>query len=96
MRGVVLAGGTGSRLRPLTNILNKHILPVGKYPMIYHPLHTLKESGVSDVMIISGKEHMGTIVAQLGSGSNFGMKFTYRIQDNTNGIAGALKLLRIF
>jgi len=96
MKGVVLAGGTGSRLLPLTKVLNKHCLPVGKYPMIYHPLHTLKKGGVSDVMIITGKEHMGTLVNQLGSGCDFGMNFTYRIQDNADGIAGALKLCEDF
>jgi len=71
-------------------------LPVGRYPMIYHPLHTLKSGNVTDVMIISGKEHMGTLVGQLGSGSNFGMSFTYRIQDTADGIAGALKLCEDF
>lgn len=96
MRGIVLAGGTGSRLRPLTNTLNKHILPVGRYPMIYHPLHTLKNGGITDVMIISGKEHMGTLINQLGSGSNLGMRFTYRIQDHADGVAGALKLCEDF
>jgi len=96
MKGIVLAGGTGSRLYPLTKIFNKHCLPVGKYPMIYHPLHTLKTGGITDVIIISGKEHMGTLINQLGSGSNFGMDFTYKIQDTANGIAGALKLCEDF
>jgi len=96
MRGVVLAGGLGSRLGHLTSQINKHCLPVGKYPMIYHPLHTLKNGGVNDVMIISGKEHMGTLISQLGSGSTFGMSFTYKIQDNADGIAGALRLCEDF
>jgi len=96
MKGVVLAGGTGSRLMPLTKVISKHILPVGRYPMIYHPLYSLKNGGVSEVIIISGKEHMGTLISQLGSGSNFGMNFTYRIQDTANGIAGALKLCEDF
>lgn len=96
MRGIVLAGGTGTRLRPLTKILNKHILPVGRYPMIYHPLHALKTGGIFDVMIISGKEHMGTLISQLGSGADFGMNFTFKIQDKPDGIAGALKLCEDF
>jgi len=96
MRGIILAGGSGSRLGYLTKVQNKHLLPVGKYPMIYHPLHTLKNGGITDVMIISGKEHMGMLVAQLGSGSELGMQFSYRIQDNTDGIAGALKLCEDF
>ncbi len=96
MKGIVLAGGTGSRLHPLTNVLNKHILPVGRYPMIYYPLHTLKLGGITDVMIVSGKEHLGTLVSQLGSGSELGMSFTYKIQDKADGVAGALKLCEDF
>jgi glucose-1-phosphate thymidylyltransferase len=96
MRGIVLAGGVGTRLFPLTKQTNKHVLPVGRYPMIYHPLHTLKEGGINDIMIISGKEHMGSLISHLGSGSGFGMRFTYRIQDNADGIAGALKLCEDF
>lgn len=96
MRGAILAGGTGSRLRPLTNVLNKHILPVGNYPMIYHPIHTLKAGGVKELIIISGKEHIGTLISQLGSGKDFGMQFTYRVQDEPTGIAGALSLCKHF
>jgi glucose-1-phosphate thymidylyltransferase len=96
MRGVLLAGGSGTRLLPLTAKINKHCLPVGRYPMIYHPLHSLKEGGVNDIMIISGSEHMGNLISILGSGSNFGMRFTYRIQDSPDGIAGALKLCEDF
>lgn len=96
MRGILLAGGKGTRLGSLTKAINKHCLPVGRYPMLYHPLHTLKNGGISDVMVISGKEHMGSVVNMLGSGKDFGMSFTYRIQDSANGIAGALKLCEDF
>jgi len=96
MKGVLLAGGTGSRLRPITNVINKHILPVGRYPMIYHPLRTLFNGGISQVMIVTGKEHMGTVVSQLGSGSTLGMDITYKVQDEPDGIAGALRLCEDF
>lgn len=96
MKGIILAGGTGSRLRPLTNVLNKHILPVGNYPMIYHPIFTLKNGGIKDIQIISGKEHLGTLVSQLGSGRDFGLDFSYKIQDEANGIAGAISLCKDF
>lgn len=94
MKGILLCGGTGSRLKPLTKIVNKHILPVGRYPMIYHPLRTLKDGNINEVMIITGREHMGTVVGQLGSGSSLGMDITYKVQDAPDGAAGALKLCR--
>jgi len=96
MKGVLLAGGVGSRLKPLTNTVNKHILPVGRYPMIYHPLRTLYDSGINQVMIVTGKEHLGTVVSQLGSGSTLGMDLTYKVQDEADGIAGALRLVKDF
>ena len=96
MKGIILAGGTGSRLYPLTKITNKHLLPVGKYPMIFHPIHKLKEAGIFEVLIITGKEHMGDVVNLLGSGSEFGMDFTYKIQDEAGGIAQALGLAEQF
>ena len=66
MKGIVLAGGTGSRLFPLTKVTNKHLLPVGKYPMIYHPIAKLGEAGINDIMVVTGKEHMGAVVGTLG------------------------------
>ncbi|MEZ0537114.1 sugar phosphate nucleotidyltransferase [Caldicellulosiruptoraceae bacterium PP1] len=96
MKGIILAGGTGSRLYPLTKVTNKHLLPVGKYPMIYHPIFKLKRAGIDQIMIITGKEHMGAVVNLLGSGKDFGVEFTYRIQDEAGGIAQALGLCNFF
>ena len=72
MKGIVLAGGTASRLYPLSKVTNKHLLPVGKYPMIYHPIYKLKEAGIEDILIVTGKEHAGAIVNLLGSGADMG------------------------
>jgi glucose-1-phosphate thymidylyltransferase len=96
IKGIILAGGTGSRLYPLTKVTNKHLLPVGKYPMIYYPISKLKKAGIKEIMIITGKEHMGAVVNLLGSGSEFGLEFTYRIQDQAGGIAQALGLCEFF
>lgn len=96
MKGIILAGGTGSRLYPLTKVTNKHLLPVGEYPMIYYPISKLKESGINDIFIVTGKEHAGAIVNLLGSGYEMGLNFTYRIQDQAGGIAEALGLAETF
>jgi glucose-1-phosphate thymidylyltransferase len=96
MKGIVLAGGTGSRLYPLTKVTNKHLLPVGGYPMIYYPISKLKEAGLTDIFVVTGKEHAGAIVNLLGSGYEMGLKFTYRIQDQAGGIAQALGLAEEF
>ena len=96
MRGVVLAGGSGSRLAPLTNCLNKHLLPVGTKPMIYYPIEKLVEADIREIMIITGTEHMGNIVQTLGSGKKFNCNFTYRVQDEAGGIAQALGLAKGF
>lgn len=96
MKGVVLAGGTGSRLLPLTKVTNKHLLPVGRKPMIYYPVEKLIEAGIKDILIVTGVEHMGDMVQTLGSGKDFGCEFTYRVQDKAGGIAEALGLARGF
>lgn len=96
MKGVILAGGTGSRLFPLTKVTNKHLLPVGKYPMIYYPIYKLIEAGIREILIVTGKEHMGSVVNLLGSGYEFGVEFTYKIQDQPGGIAQALGLAEHF
>jgi glucose-1-phosphate thymidylyltransferase len=96
MKGIVLAGGTGSRLHPLTTVTNKHLLPVGNYPMIYHPVARLKQAGITDILIVTGRDHMGDVMALLGSGHDFGLDFTYKVQDQAGGIAQALGLARGF
>ncbi|WP_308722775.1 sugar phosphate nucleotidyltransferase [Paenibacillus polysaccharolyticus] len=96
MKGIILAGGTGSRLYPLTKVTNKHLLPVGKYPMIFHSVHKLKNAGIKDILIVTGKDHMGDVVNLLGSGSDMGVTFTYKVQDEAGGIAQALNLAKHF
>jgi glucose-1-phosphate thymidylyltransferase len=96
LRGVILAGGTGSRLYPLTKVTNKHLLPVGREPMIFHPVRKLVEAGIREILIVTGTEHMGAVVGLLGSGKDFGCEFTYRVQDEAGGIAQALGLARRF
>ncbi len=96
MKGVILAGGTGSRLFPLTKVTNKHLLPVGKYPMIYHPVFKLKEAGIDEILIVTGADHMGDVVNLLGSGKDMGVRFTYKVQDEAGGIAQALGLAEHF
>lgn len=96
MKGIILAGGTGSRLLPLTKVTNKHLLPVGRKPMIYHPIGKLIEIGIEDILIVTGVDHMGDIVNLLGSGKEFGCRFTYKVQDEAGGIAQALGLAEGF
>lgn len=96
LKGVILAGGTGSRLLPLTKVTNKHLLPVGKYPMIFHAIAKLKEANINDILIVTGKEHMGDVVNLLGSGRDLGVIFTYKVQDEAGGIAQALGLAEQF
>src|SRR5450756_2393035 len=81
MKGIVLAGGTGSRLSPLTAVTNKHLLPVGNYPMVFHPIARLKQAGITDILIVTGRDHMGDVMELLGSGHDFGLDFTYKVQD---------------
>ena len=96
IKGILLAGGTGSRLFPLTKVTNKHLLPVGREPMICHPVAKLVEAGVEEILVVTGTEHMGDVVGLLGSGRGFGCRFTYRVQDEAGGIAQALALGRQF
>src|SRR2546430_7099778 len=95
-RGVILAGGKGTRLGELTKVTNKHLLPVGPYPMVYHPLKKMVDAGVRDVLLVSGTEHMGDFVELLGSGRQHGCQLTYRVQDEAGGIAQALGLAEAF
>jgi len=96
MKGIILAGGTGSRLFPLTKVTNKHLLPVGKKPMLLHPVEKLTEAGIEQILIITGTEHMGDVVGLLGSGREYGCQFTFRVQDEAGGIAQALGLAENF
>lgn len=96
MKGVILAGGRGSRLDPLTEITNKHLLPVGREPMIWHPVRHLVASGIDEIMVITSTHHMGDVVNSLGSGRRFGCQFTYRVQEEAGGIAHALALAERF
>jgi glucose-1-phosphate thymidylyltransferase len=96
MKGVILAGGTGSRLFPLTKVTNKHLLPVGREPMIFHPVRKLTEAGIEEILVVTGVDHMGDVVNLLGSGRSFGCRFTYKVQDEAGGIAQALALAEGF
>ncbi len=96
MKGVILAGGLGTRLHPLTLITNKHLLPVYDRPMIMYPLDTLKKTGVDEIMIVCGKEHAGHFMNFLGSGKEHGVKLSYSLQHGAGGIADALSLAEDF
>jgi len=96
MKGVILGGGLGTRLYPLTEITNKHLLPVGREPMIWHGVKQLTEAGINEIMVITSTHHMGSVVNSLGSGERFGCEFTYRVQEEAGGIAHALALAKGF
>ncbi|MEX0684619.1 MAG: sugar phosphate nucleotidyltransferase [Balneolales bacterium] len=96
MKGIVLAGGTGSRLYPLTKVTNKHLLPIGNKPMIYYPIEKMLDAGINEILIVTGTDHMGDVVNLLGSGKEFGCRFTYKVQDEAGGIAQALGLAQNF
>ncbi len=96
MKGVVLAGGTGSRLHPLTLVTNKHLMPVHDRPMIYFPLQTLAGMGITQVMVILGGRSIGDIVELLSDGQDFGLDLSYRYQRGSLGIAHAIGLVRHF
>src|SRR5262245_42611767 len=96
LRGVILAGGKGTRLGELTRVTNKHLLPVGQFPMVYHPLKKMVGAGIRDILLVSGTEHMGDFVELLGSGREHGCNLTYRVQDEAGGIAQALGLAELY
>lgn len=97
MKGIVLAGGLGSRLRPLTAVTNKHLLPVFNQPMIYYPIQTLVNAGVTDIMIVTGGNSAGDFLKLLGNGKAFGLKhLNYTYQEGEGGIAAALALVEHF
>lgn len=96
MKGILLAGGHGTRLAPSTDVTNKHLLNVYDRPMIFYPIGTLIESGITEILVVTGKEHMGDMIELLGSGKDFNASFTYRVQDEAGGIAEALMLAEEF
>jgi glucose-1-phosphate thymidylyltransferase len=96
MKGIVLAGGTATRLYPLTIVTNKHLLPIYDRPMIYYPIETLAGMGVSEVMVVVGGKSVGDVVELLGDGAHFGLDLTYRYQAGAHGIAHAIGLARDF
>jgi glucose-1-phosphate thymidylyltransferase len=97
MKGVILAGGTGSRLAPLTKYINKHLLPIGPYPMIYWPILKLRECGIHEILIITNKHHLSSFIKLLGDGEELNVTLQYKIQKNTGGgIADALISARNF
>lgn len=96
MRGVLLAGGSASRLRPLTKVTNKHLLPVYKKPMIYYPLETFLKAEIRDILIVTGGEYVGDFFRLLGSGKEWGARFSYEIQEGNAGTGAALLLAEDF
>lgn len=97
MKGIVLAGGLGTRLRPLTSVTNKHLLPVYNQPMIYYPIQTLVNAGITDIMIVTGGNSAGDFLRLLGNGKAFGLKhINYAYQEGEGGIAEALSLVEHF
>ena len=94
--GVLLCGGKGTRLYPLTRYQNKHTLPIGLVPMVFYPLKTLRSFGIRRAMIVVDREGMNTTMEMLGSGKEFGMELTYRVQEGAGGIADALYLAKDF
>ena len=97
MKGIILAGGTGSRLYPLTRITNKHLLPVFDRPMIYYPIQTLVNAGIEDILVVTGGQGAGDFLRLLGNGKAFGLKhINYTYQEGEGGIADALRLAEHF
>src|SRR5512136_14334 len=97
MKGIILAGGLGTRLYPLTKITNKHLLPVYDRPMIYYPIQTLINAGIKDIMIVTGGNNAGDFLRLLGNGKEFGLKkLSYAYQEGQGGVAEALKLTEDF
>lgn len=96
MKGILICGGSGTRLRPLTEKTHKSLLPIGGKPMIFYPLQILLKAGIREIMLITGPEHSGAFMQYLGSGGKFDCAFTYRIQDEPKGIAQALGMAEAF
>lgn len=96
MKGIILAGGRGTRLYPLTKVTNKHLLPVGKEPMIFHSIKQMRSAGIEQILVVTSTDHMGDVVKVLGSGKEFGCEFTFHVQEEPKGIAHGLLLAENF
>lgn len=92
MKGIILAGGMATRLRPLTWVTNKHLLPIYNKPMIFYPLESMMRAGIKDVLIVTGPDHAGSFLNLLKSGKNFGLNLHYEIQEEAGGIAQGISL----
>lgn len=96
MKGIILAGGNGTRLMPLTKAVNKHLLPIGNKPMLQHCVEKFTEAGIDQIMVVTGGDHLGGIAEFLGSGKGFNCNITYKVQEEAGGIAQALSLAERF
>ena len=96
LKGVILAGGFGTRLHPLTKVTSKHLLPVGNEPMVFHSIKQLTTAGITDILIVTNPQYVGDFVKVLGGGNDFGCELTYRVQEEAKGIAHALALAEGF
>ena len=96
LKGVILVGGLGTRLHPLTKVTSKHLLPIGNEPMIFHSVKQLTAAGITDILIVTNAQYVGDFVNALGSGKDFGCEFTYRVQEEAKGVAHALSLAEGF
>ena len=96
LKGIILVGGLGTRLHPLTKVTSKHLLPVGNEPMIFHSVKQLTAAGITDILIVTNAQYVGDFVNALGSGKDFGCEFTYRVQEEAKGVAHALALAEGF
>ena len=96
MKGVILAGGLATRLRPLTWVTNKHLLPIYNKPMIFYPLESMMRAGIKDVLVVTGPDHAGSFLNLLKSGKNFGLNLHYEIQEEARGIAQGISLAESF
>ena len=95
-KGLILAGGAGTRLYPVSKVVNKHLIPIGKSPMIYYPVRTIVDSGITDIMVVTGPQSIGAIAELLGSGREFGCNFYFRVQERPIGISDGIRLAREF
>jgi glucose-1-phosphate thymidylyltransferase len=96
MKGVILAGGTATRMYPLTKMINKHILPIAGKPMIYYAIEKLVSAGIQEILVVTGIQHVGDVIGQLGDGRQFNCNLTYKVQEKAGGIAEALSLAENF